>query len=67
MFLLLVVVVVALLLSRNVILRALTERRIREATGMETHLSRFELGLTAPVIHLENLRLYNTPEFGGSL
>ena len=67
LFLLLVVLVVVLFLARNAILRALAERRIREATGMETHISRFEIGLTAPVVHLENLRLYNTPEFGGAL
>lgn len=67
LLLLLVVAVVALFLARNAIFRALAERRIRAATGMETHLGRFEVGLTAPVIHVENLRLYNPPEFGGSL
>ena len=65
-FLLLIVAVVLLVIFRNSILRSVVERQIRKQTGMEASIGRFQTSFTSPAVHLQNLRLYNTPDFGGS-
>lgn len=65
-FLLLIVLVVALLLSLDSIARAVAERRIRAETGLEARIGSLSLGLLSPTLTMENLRIYNSPEFGGS-
>jgi len=65
--LLVLVLVVALFLSKDAILRAVTEHRIRKQTGMDVSIGRLSGGLFSPVLTIENLKLYNTPEFGGGL
>lgn len=64
--LLAVVLVVIFLLSYDSILRLMIERNIRAQTGMDAEIGRFHLGLTEPVMEIENLKLYNSPEFGGT-
>ena len=66
LFLLLVVLVVVTLLSWDWIVKKVAEHRIQSVTGMETRIGRLEVGVMHPVIHIENFRLYNTAEFGGS-
>jgi uncharacterized protein involved in outer membrane biogenesis len=66
LFLLLVVLVVVLVLCKDAILRSVVERQISRQTGMETHVGKFGSHLTSPVVDIENLRLYNPPEFGGA-
>jgi hypothetical protein len=61
-----VVAVVLLLVFKDSILRAITEHRIRAETGMDVKIGRFSSGLFSPVVTIENLKLYNTPEFGGT-
>ncbi|HVY70649.1 MAG TPA: hypothetical protein VHH73_12025 [Verrucomicrobiae bacterium] len=61
-----IVLVVALLLLKDVLLKALLEYQIRAATGMEAKISRVEAHLGAPVLSVEGVRIYNTAEFGGS-
>ena len=67
-FLLLIAVglVVALLLSKDAILKAAVEQQIRAQTGMDAKIGRLSLGLLTPVVTIENLELRNTPEFGGT-
>jgi len=45
----------------------LAERRIRARTGMEVQIGKFSSGLFSQTVTIHNLKLYNTPEFGGTL
>jgi uncharacterized protein involved in outer membrane biogenesis len=64
--LLVVILLVALVVFMDSIVRALAEREIRSATGMDVKIGSFSIGLVSPVITIENFKLYNTAEFGGS-
>jgi uncharacterized protein involved in outer membrane biogenesis len=66
LFLLAVVLVVILLLSLNSILRVVMENRIRAQTGMDAEIGKFSAGLLEPTVEIQNLRLYNPPDFGGT-
>lgn len=61
-----VLVIVLLLVFKNTILCLVAEHQIRAETGMEAKIGRFSSGLFTPVVTIENLKLYNTPEFGGT-
>jgi uncharacterized protein involved in outer membrane biogenesis len=63
-FLFIVLVVVAVLL-KDVIAKSLAERNLRDNTGMDAKISKLEVGLATPTISLEDLKLYNTEQFGG--
>jgi hypothetical protein len=67
LFLLAVVSIVILLLSLNSILRLWVEHRIRAQTGMDAEMGRFSLGLTEPTVTIQNLKLYNSTNFDGTL
>jgi hypothetical protein len=58
--------VVVLLLCRNSILRTVTEHRIRAQTGLEVRIGKYSSDLFSPVVTVEDLRIYNTAEFGGT-
>jgi uncharacterized protein involved in outer membrane biogenesis len=64
--LLCVVLIVLLLVFKNTILRLVAEHQIRAQTGMDVKIGKFSSGLFSPVVTIENLRLYNTPQFGGT-
>jgi len=66
LFLLAVVLVVILLLSLNSILRLYLEHQIHARTGMEAEIGKFSLSLTQPTITIQNFKLYNPPDFGGT-
>ncbi len=66
LLLLAVVLVVIVVLSVNPLLKALTEKYIRNATGMEAEIGRFSLGLIEPTVTIQNFKLYNPPDFGGA-
>lgn len=61
-----VVFITLLLVSKDTILRMVAEHQIRAETGMEVKIGRFSSGLFSPVVTIENLKLYNTAEFGGT-
>ena len=63
---LVVVAVVLLLVFKDTILRMVAEHQIRAATGMDVKIGRMSSGLLSPVVTIENFKLYNTPEFGGT-
>ncbi len=67
LILLLVVLLGLLLICRNSLARPLVEKEIRRATGLNAILGRVNIGLTAPTLYVENLRLLNTAEFGGAI
>src|SRR4051812_15473543 len=63
---LVIVLVVAAVLLLDTIARAVVEARLRRQTGMEVKVGSVSVGLMSPVLTIENLKLYNTAEFGGS-
>jgi uncharacterized protein involved in outer membrane biogenesis len=65
--LLLIVSLVALVLLKDMLIKSLAERRIRSETGLEVRIGKFEVGLLTPTVTIENFKLYNSPEFGGSM
>ncbi len=67
LFLLAVVLIAILLLSYNSILRVWIEHRIHDQTGLEAEIGRFSLGLTEPTVTIQNLKIYNPADFGGTL
>jgi hypothetical protein len=62
-----VVAAVLILLMLNSILRVYVEHRIRAETGMSADIGDFSCSLSEPTVTIKNLKLYNTPEFGGAL
>jgi len=67
LFLLAVVLVVVLLLSLDSILRVYLEHAIHARTGMEAEIGKFSLGLSRPTVTIQNFKLFNPPDFGGTL
>ena len=66
LLLLAVVLAVILVLSLDLILRVAVQHNIRSQTGMEAEIGKFHLGLIEPVVTIQNLKLYNPPDFGGT-
>lgn len=62
-----IVLLVALVLLKDTLLKALVEWRIRKSTGLTVTINKLEAGLLAPTITMEGFKLYNPPEFGGSV
>ena len=60
-----IVLVVALLLLKDQIIKAVVESQIRKNTGMDVKIGAISVSFTQPVFNLENFVLYNTAEFGG--
>lgn len=63
---LLLLVVVALLLGRDALLRLTVEHALGQTAGLQAHLGHFHLGLTEPVIEIKQLELNNPPAFGNT-
>ena len=61
-----VVAIVTLLLSYNSILRVTMERQIRAQTGMDAEIGSFHFALTSPTIRIQNFKLFNSTNFGGT-
>jgi hypothetical protein len=60
-----IVIVVALILLKDTIIKNIAESQIRKSTGMDVKIGAMHVGLTRPVFNVENFVLYNTAEFGG--
>src|SRR5215213_1485774 len=63
---LLILLLVAAVLFKDIIAKSVAERNLRDSTGMDAKISKLEVGLGTPTVNLEGLKLYNTAEFGGS-
>jgi uncharacterized protein involved in outer membrane biogenesis len=63
---LVVIAVIVLLLSYNSILRGTIERQIRAQTGMDAEIGSFKLALVSPTVEIQNLKIHNSPDFGGT-
>lgn len=66
LFVLLVVLGVILFLSFNSISRVFVEHQIRAQTGMDAEIGKISMGLLTPTVTVENFKLYNSPDFGGT-
>jgi len=66
LLLLAIVLLVAFILLVDTMAKALTERAIKKQTGLDVSIGRMEVGLLNPKVHLENVVLYDYPEFGGA-
>ena len=66
LFVFVLLLVLILVLSADAILKSLLEHQIRSRTGMEARIGRLSVGLLSPVLTMENCKLYNTAEFGGT-
>ena len=67
LFIILVVLAVAAVLLLNTIVKQVVESRMCAGTGMETRIGLIDVGLLSPTITIENFKLNNTPDFGGSV
>lgn len=61
-----IVLAIAAVLLKDTILKELAEVRFRHETGLEVDIGRLEVGLLSPTVTVEDLKLYNPPEFGGA-
>jgi hypothetical protein len=66
LILLVVVLVVLALVFKDSMLCIAAEHRLRAQTGMDVKIGKFSSGIFSPVVTIENLRIYNTAEFGGT-
>jgi uncharacterized protein involved in outer membrane biogenesis len=61
-----VVLVVLVFAFKDSLLRIAAEHRLRAQTGMDVKIGKFSSGIFSPVVTIENLKIYNTAEFGGT-
>ena len=64
--LVLVLLIVLLILFLDPIAKAVAERRIRDQTGLPVKIGKLSIGLRRPTLSIENFKLGNSPDFGGS-
>ena len=67
LLLLIAVLIGAALLSLDAIVKQFVQSRVRSETGMDVKIGKMEIGLATPTIAIEDFKIYNPPEFGGSL
>jgi hypothetical protein len=60
-----IVLGVAALLLKDTVLKSLTEHRLRQETGLEVRIGRLETGLFDSMVTVQDLKVFNPPEFGG--
>jgi hypothetical protein len=63
----LLALLLALVLARDVLLKAIAERSIEDDTGLRAVIGELHTSLGSGALHIRNLKLYNPPEFGGGL
>jgi uncharacterized protein involved in outer membrane biogenesis len=66
LFIVLLVLAVGLVLLKDILAKALAEHQIRAQSGMDVKIGKLELGLFAPTLTVEDLKIFNRAEFGGS-
>jgi hypothetical protein len=62
-----IVLAIFVFANREWIVKDLAEQQIRAATRMEPEIGAFSFGIREPKVTLENFKLYNPAEFGGTL
>jgi len=64
--LVLILLIVLLIVFLDPIAKSLVERRIRQQTGLPVKIGKLSIGLRRPTLSIENFKLGNSPDFGGS-
>jgi hypothetical protein len=67
LFIVLIVLAVAAILLMDTAIKALAERRIKDQTGLDVKIGKFEVSFLNRRLLIENLVLYNNADFGGSV
>ena len=67
LFIILIVLLAAAVLLLNTLAKQVVESRMRAGTGLETRIGLVDVGLLSPTVTIENFKLYNTADFGGSV
>ena len=67
LFIVVVVLLVAAVLLLNTLARQLLESRLRARTGLDPRIGAVDIGLLSPTITIQNVKIYNNADFGGSL
>src|ERR1051325_2986622 len=67
LLLVLIVALVGLILAKDAIFKALAERSVHQCTGLRAVIGQFNTTLGSAAFRLRDLKLYNAPEFGGTL
>lgn len=62
----LLLLVIAAFSSIDRIAKSIAEKRLRDETGMEAQIGKINISFTTGSIQIQNLKLTNPPEFGGS-
>jgi hypothetical protein len=62
-----VVLAVAGILLLDTIAKQVVQSSLRSVTGMDAKIGKMEIGQTTPTVAIEDLKIYNPPQFGGSL
>lgn len=60
-----VLLAIALVLTRNVILKETIEWQIFSRTGMDARIGYLDLGLLTPALRIEDVKVYYPPDVGG--
>lgn len=63
---LVILLIIAVTLLWNPVLKGIAERSIRDQTGMNAEIGKFSVGIFTPTLTIRNLKLYNPPDFGGT-
>jgi uncharacterized protein involved in outer membrane biogenesis len=61
-----IVLLVALALLKDTVLKGLIERQVRLRTGLTLTIRTLDASLFSPVVRMDGARLFNPPDFGGS-
>jgi len=64
--LVLILLIVLLIVFLDPIAKSVVERRIRQQTGLPVKIGKLSIGLRRPTLSIENFKLGNSPDFGGS-
>lgn len=65
LLILLIVLVVAGILLMDTLVKQLVESQIKQQIGLDVQVGKAEVGLLRPKFRLENISIYNPPDFGG--
>lgn len=66
LLILLIVLIVAAILLLNTIAKQVMESRLHSA-GLDARIGAVDVGLLSPMLTIDNLKIYNPAEFGGSV
>jgi uncharacterized protein involved in outer membrane biogenesis len=66
LLILFIILVVAGILLLNTIVKQVMESRLR-AAGLDARIGQVDVGLLSPTLTIENLKIYNPADFGGSI